>query len=194
MWPVSAKLHGAGEGLSPIFYMTIGSGIGGGLIIDQRIFRGAGKGAAEIGHLRVANPDGPPVKLEALCSGWGIESAAAERFGAGCTGEELARRARSGDSKVADFLSERWTILAEAICYLIALICPRRIIIGGGVSLIGEDLFFEPVRRAVAERVFQPFADCYEIVPAALGEEVVVHGALALAKSVLGCQDLDGRP
>jgi glucokinase len=50
------------------------------------------------------------------------------------------------------------------------------------VSLIGEALFFTPLRRFVAERVFRPFADCYEIVPAALGEEVVVHGALALAR------------
>ena len=113
------------------------------------------------------------------------------RIGCGCalrrgySAADLARRARQGDSKVVDFLSERWAILAEAICYVIALICPRRIIIGGGVSLMGEDLFFEPLRREVAERVFQPFADCYEIVPAALGEEVVVHGALALAKSVL---------
>jgi glucokinase len=177
-------LLGAGAGLSPIFYMTIGSGIGGGLITDQRIFRGAGKGAAEVGHLRMTNPDGPPIKLEALCSGWGIESAAAARFGAGYSGTELARRARHGDSKVVDFLSERWAILAEAICSVIALVCPRRIIIGGGISLMGEDLFFEPLRREVAARVFQPFADCYEIVPAALGEEVVVHGALALAKSV----------
>jgi glucokinase len=87
---------------------------------------------------------------------------------------------------VVDFLSERWTTLAEAICTVIALICPRRIIIGGGVSLMGEDLFFEPLRREVAKRVFHPFANCYEIVPAALGEDVVVHGALALAKSVLG--------
>jgi glucokinase len=171
--------------LSPIFYMTIGSGIGGGLIIDQRIFRGTGKGAAEVGHLRMANPDGPPIKLEALCSGWGIEAAAAARFGPGYSGADLARRAQNGDSKVVDFLSERWGILAEALCYVIALNCPRRIIIGGGVSLMGEDLFFEPLRREVAERVFQPFSDCYDIVPAALGEEVVVHGALALAKSVL---------
>jgi len=53
----------------------------------------------------------------------------------------------------------------------------------GGVSLMGEKLLFEPLRELVAERVFKPFADCYDIVPAALGEEVVVHGALALAAS-----------
>jgi len=52
---------------------------------------------------------------------------------------------------------------------------------------MGEEVFFRPLREKVAERVFKPFADCYDIMPAALGEEVVVHGALALARqSVAG--------
>ena len=76
--------------------------------------------------------------------------------------------------------------LASAICDMIALLCPRRIVIGGGVSLMGEDLFFAPVREMVATNVFKPFADCFDIVPAALGEEVVVHGAIALARRKLG--------
>ena len=79
-----------------------------------------------------------------------------------------------------------WDYLAEAICHVIALLCPRRIVIGGGVSLMGEELLFKPLRRMVAERVFRPFADCYDIVPAALGEAVVVHGALALARRRTG--------
>jgi glucokinase len=76
--------------------------------------------------------------------------------------------------------------LAEGIGHVIALLCPRRIVIGGGVSLMGEKLLFEPLRGKVAARVFKPFAGCYDIVPAALGEEVVVHGALALARRRLG--------
>jgi glucokinase len=51
---------------------------------------------------------------------------------------------------------------------------------------MGEELLLEPLRRLVAEHVFKPFADCYDIVPAALGEEVVVHGALVLARKRLG--------
>ena len=62
---------------------------------------------------------------------------------------------------------------------MITLLCPRRIVIGGGVSLMGEELFFAPLRRMVAEDVFRPFSGLTEIVPAALGEEVVVHGAIA---------------
>ena len=76
--------------------------------------------------------------------------------------------------------------LAEGICTVINLLCPRRVIIGGGVSLMGEDLFFAPIRKYVAERGFKPFAGLTDIVPAALGEEVVVHGALALARQHFG--------
>jgi glucokinase len=75
--------------------------------------------------------------------------------------------------------------VAAAIAQMIALLCPRRVVIGGGVSLIGEDLFFKPIREKVAARVFPPFAGLTEIVPAALGEVVVVHGALALARQHL---------
>ena len=71
---------------------------------------------------------------------------------------------------------------ADALCAAIVLVCPQRVVIGGGVPLIGDRLFFEPLRRRVAEIVFAPFAGLTEIVPAALGEEVVVHGALALAR------------
>jgi glucokinase len=176
-------LAGAGRGLSPIFYMTIGSGTGGGLIIDRQIYRGAGKGAAEIGHLRM-NETG--ATLESLCSGWSIEQAARARWNSPRTCAELASAARSGDRDVISFLDQRWSILAEAIGSVIALICPRRIIIGGGVSLMGEDVLFEPLRRKVSERVFAPFANLADIVPAALGEEVVLHGALALAWAAAG--------
>lgn len=63
-----------------------------------------------------------------------------------------------------------------------------RIVLGGGVSLLGEETFFAPVRRAVGEQVFVPFRGLAEIVPAQLGEEMVVHGALALARQTLSHQ------
>lgn len=85
-----------------------------------------------------------------------------------------------------DVLDSAWEALAEGICSVITLVCPRRIVIGGGVSLMGERVLFQPLRTLVAERVFEPFAECYDIVPAILGEEVVVHGALALAHKRLG--------
>lgn len=193
-------LFGAGKGLSPVFYITIGSGIGGGLIINGEIYRGVGRGAAEIGHLRV--PDGHPgssreATLEEFASGWAIQtrtrSIIAHRDAAHSllgripdgantvTAQQVGQAAAAGDALALTILSWSWTALATAICHLIVLLCPHRIVIGGGVSLMG-DLLFDPLRRSVADKVFRPFADCYDIVPAALGEEVVVHGALALAR------------
>jgi glucokinase len=216
---LAESLFGAGKGLSPIFYITIGSGIGGGLIINGEIYRGCGRGAAELGHLpsTAAFKDGDeyPMKsdgwdpsvmsidsrpLETFASGWAIAERAmgmvrgrvfdgsilrqmAESQRGVLVAADVARAASAGDRAASDLvLASAWFHLAEGICSVIALLCPRRIIIGGGVSLMGEQILFEPLRKLVAERVFAPFAGCYDIVPAALGEEVVVHGALALAR------------
>jgi glucokinase len=183
---LAEAIFGAGKGLSPIFYITLGSGIGGGLIINGEIYRGCGRGAAEIGHLRVEGSVDRPIILEQVASGWAIGRQMRERYLRDLTAEDTAAFARAGDLESRKILESAWHHLAEAICHVIALLCPRRIVIGGGVSLMGEKLLFEPLRQLVAERVFKPFADCYDIVPAALGEEVVVHGALALARKRLG--------
>jgi glucokinase len=197
-------LHGAGKGLSPIFYITIGSGIGGGFIVDGEIYRGVGKGAAEIGHLRIYGKD--PVTgqlgwdiLEHRASGWAIGKTARaimeaspsasralmdlvqgniEYLAAGHVGKAAA----ADDPLSLSIVAAATEYLAEAICHVIALLCPRRIVIGGGFSLVGDKVLFAPLRQRVAERVFKPFAGLADIVPAALGEEVVVHGALALAR------------
>jgi glucokinase len=196
---LAEALFGAGKGLSPVFYITIGSGIGGGLILDGEVFRGAGRGAAEIGHLRLNVPEVEDDTLENLASGWAIEHRA-QRFArrnpeqyerlieqAGgdpgqITTRQIGEAIRQGDRAQRALLEMPLVYLADAICHVIALLCPRRIVLGGGVSLLGEEVLFAPLRRLVAERVFAPFAGLYEIVPAALGEEVVVHGALALAR------------
>jgi glucokinase len=183
---LAEALHGAGKGLSPIFYVTIGTGIGGGLIIDGEIYRGVGRGAAEIGHLQVNRVLPEAVPLEQLASGLAIDRAVSERYLGELTAADAADLARSGDPQSAAILNGAWDYLAEGLCHVIALLCPRRIVIGGGVSLMGEDLLFAPLRRRVAERVFRPFAGLTDIVPAALGEEVVVHGAVALAQKKLG--------
>ena len=176
---------GAGKGLTPVFYITVGTGIGGGLILDGVIYRGAGKGAAEIGHLLVPSSSGPSDVqiLEHFASGWGIEARAARIGGMPATAKAIAAAARQGDPNAIRVLDEAVAALAFAIRQLIPLVCPRRVVIGGGVSLMGEDLFFEPLRRKLDERPFAAFAGLTDVVPAALGEEVVVHGALALART-----------
>jgi glucokinase len=196
---------GAGIGRTPILYLTIGSGIGGALIIDGRIYRGAGLGAAEIGHLNVPATDGltPGAfpELEQVASGWGIARAArakaaevvarGERWdvldAAGGEVERIttlmvAQAAEQEDARSLALLDQARRALAFALCQAVALVAPQRIILGGGVSLIGERLWFEPLRRQVDAQVFPPFRGAFDIVPAALGEEVVVHGALELAR------------
>jgi glucokinase len=174
-------LHGAGRGVSPVFYITVGTGIGGGLVIDGDNYRGTGRGATEIGHLIVRGED----ILESFAAGWGIEARAkrdSRLQDRSYTVKDLATAARSGNAAAAEHLDLATSSLAEAIQQMIKLLCPRRIVIGGGVSLMGEDLFFGPLRRKLAAKEFPPFAGQTEVVPAALGEEVVLHGALALAK------------
>jgi glucokinase len=95
----------------------------------------------------------------------------------------IAQAAARGDRLSNELLSDATDVLGWALAQAITLINPARIVIGGGVSLIGQELFFEPVRRACQAEVFRPFAGIAQIVPAALGEEVVVHGALALARA-----------
>ncbi|HWY86396.1 MAG TPA: ROK family protein [Gemmataceae bacterium] len=204
---LAEALFGSGKGLSPVFYITIGSGIGGGFILNGEIYRGCGRGAAEIGHLRM-KPGGlphAPIILEELASGWAIGSQARSlaernwdhdselfRLVSGqkdqITAQTVGQAAAHGDLLALAVMYGVCNSLADAIAHVIALLCPRRIVIGGGVSLIGEKVLFEPLRGLVKDRVFQPFGDCYDIVPAALGEEVVVQGALALAKKRLGPQ------
>jgi glucokinase len=212
---------GAARGCSPVFYVTIGSGIGGGLILDGQIYRGAGAGAAEIGHLVLPPPlrslEGsrteplePVHTVESICSGWSIARRARERIeqarterddrsgdaaelvaraggrADSVTAETVADAARAGNRLAQATLEATWCVLGWAIGQAITLVCPRRVVVGGGVSLLGEELLFAPLRREVARYAFPPFAGCYDIVPAALGEPVVLHGALALARDRFG--------
>src|SRR5207237_6585657 len=102
------------------------------------------------------------------------------------TGWHVAQAAEQGDAFAELVLQEARICLAQALCQVIALLCPRRIIVGGGVSMMGERLLFTPLRELVDRFVFRPFRGLTDIVPAALGEEVVVHGALALARARRG--------
>ncbi|MGD9723559.1 MAG: ROK family protein [Pirellulales bacterium] len=221
---------GAGHGRNPVFYVTVGTGIGGGLVVDRKIYRGSGHGAAEIGHLRPGlHADRPEATVESLASGWGIAAAAqarlsdpvshrfeplasglrdsspedvrqrlieteeaAEEFAAELwercdghieqlTAEMVALAASEGNELARDVFAQACLALGWGIAQAITLTSPEVVVVGGGVSLADESLFLAPVRRAVARYVFPPLADKYEILPAQLGEAVVVHGALAAA-------------
>lgn len=192
---------GAGKGHSPILYVTVGSGIGGGLILDGRIYRGSGHGATEIGHLWVDDERAGCKKLlEHVASGWAIGAAGrellesvsgrseapllydlAEGQPTAVTGALVADAAQRGDAGAARILAGARSALAQALGHAVTLLAPRRIILGGGVSTLPHAIWLEPIRALVEERVFGPFRGTYDVVTAALGEEVVIHGALALA-------------
>jgi glucokinase len=212
-----AEAHfGAGRGFDPVLYVTVGSGIGGGLIIGGKIFRGSGAGALEIGHLRPGQRKRwvalGEQSVESIASGFGIEDRA-RRMIAECIAAErsnikhqfpetfatllnlaegeatrvttrlIGEAAMQGDGLSRQLLSDATDTLGWALAQAITLINPARIVIGGGVSLMEPQQFFEPVRQACRAEVFPPFLGIAEIVPAALGEEVVIHGALALARA-----------
>jgi glucokinase len=184
---------GNGQGCSRLFYVTIGSGVGGGWILNGRIDPGQGLGAAEIGHMWVSDPrSGLPVELEQVCSGWGIGQRARQTA---ANSDSLMERlagsldkidakivyaaAEQGDEIAARILSETCQLLGMVMGNIVALLHPERIVLGGGVSLMGR-FFWDALQSEFRSRVLPVFASGVELVPAKLGEDVVVIGALCL--------------
>ena len=195
---LAEAICGAGMGLSPIYYMNIGSGIGGGFVIDGKVYRGSAPDACSLrkqgtNALLTLTEDGLAYEtLEDLASGWAIERRARAALqnqsqvdAANLTVAQIGKLAQAGNRQACMILDPALDAFAEALCHVVALLCPRRIVIGGGVAGLGEETLFSPLRERVKQRVFAPFADCFDIVPAGLGEEVVVHGALIWARQRL---------
>lgn len=191
---------GAGRGARVVFYVTVGTGIGGGVVIDGCLYESGKVAAAEIGHLRPGFwAETADRTVESISSGHGIEAAVRSRLAsdndavdllARCGGYAnslttrlIAEAAQDGNFLALDVLGKACKALGWAIAQSVTLLAPDVIVIGGGVSLIGEDLFFRPVREEVERYVFPPLRETYRVVPAGLGELVVVHGALAVAAS-----------
>jgi glucokinase len=197
---------GAGRGARSVFYVTVGTGIGGGLVFDRQIHGTDRPASAEIGHLR-PGLDCVTSKqtIESQAAGPGIALATQGRLEAlliagdatrdfqdlreRCHGDFLCLTTKSiGEAAVAGNLLAReqyrkaTQVLGWGIAQLITLVAPEVVVVGGGVSLVGEEVFFAPLRTAVQQYVFPPLRNAYRLVPAELGETVVVHGALALAR------------
>jgi glucokinase len=164
--------YGAGRGFSPLFYMTLSTGIGGGIYAGGRVWRGADSYGGEIGHLTI-RPDGP----ECLC-GW---HGCFERM---CSGLWLARdygRTAVDLLQDAAFVSRYVVDLALGLKACIMLLNPARIVIGGGISKAGERLFV-PLRAELRRQITDWSGARIDVVPAALGDDSVLWGALALAE------------
>ena len=219
---------GAGKGKSSVFYVTVGTGVGGGFVVDGELFGQQRPAVAEIGHLRPGlHDDRPDATVESLASGWGVVSVAQARLSgqvsrsfervryqndrpttlrrrlataekvdeafaadllerAGGSPEDLtakilAQAAAEGNNLAAEVMQHGIQALGWAIAQVVTLLAPEIIVVGGGVSLMGENCFFMPLREQVQRYVFPPLARSFDVVPAQLGEAVVVHGATAVA-------------
>ena len=163
---------GAGRGCSPLFYMTLSTGIGGGIYEGGRIWRGADSYGGEIGHLTI-RPDGPLC----LCGAYGC-------FERMCSGLWLARdHGKPAEELIKDpaFVSRYVVDLALGLKTCIMLLNPARIVIGGGISKAGDRLF-EPLRAELRRQITDWSGARIDLMPAALGDDSVLWGALALAE------------
>jgi len=178
-----AEYHfGAGRGVQHLLYMTISTGIGGGLIIAGQLHRGAHAWAGEIGHM-VLDPAGPPCPcgrtgcLESLASGRSIARAfAQQRPEQPLSAEAIAQAAARGDALAQQIWDEAMRWLGLGIASAANLLNPGLVVLGGGLTRAGEQLF-APVRQVVAGRVLDPDLS---IVAAALGDHVGILGGAAL--------------
>lgn len=187
---------GAGRGTRHLLCLTLGTGVGGGLILDGQLYRGSAGAAGEVGHVTL-DPDGP----ECACGSRGC----LERFiGAAhivARARELARAATpppawsespqlsplrlselaaNHDAVAVRVLAETGFRLGVSLAGLVNVLNPERIVVGGGVARAG-DAILEPARRALRERAMGLPASCVEIVPAALGNDAALVGAALLA-------------
>ncbi|HSU56034.1 MAG TPA: ROK family protein, partial [Candidatus Dormibacteraeota bacterium] len=184
-------LNGTGRGFEPVFYVTLGSGVGGGLVTGGRIYHGARPGEAEIGHIRL---DRTGTSLESRCSGWAVDAriravgkqfpdgVLAKKLGAKEGGEarHLSAALEANDSAARAILDELAADLSFGLSHVVHLFHPQVIVLGGGLSHIGE-----PLRSAVAEALkhflMEAFLPGPKIALASLGEDSVPVGALLLA-------------
>jgi len=163
---------GAGQGCSPLFYMTLSTGIGGGIWEDGRVWRGADSYGGEIGHLTI-RPDGP----ECLCGARGC----LERMCCGLWLERDYGKSARELMQDTEFVKRYVVDLALGLKSAIMLLNPSRIVIGGGISKAGEGLFV-PLRQELGRQITSWSAARIDVVPAALGDDSVLYGALALAR------------
>lgn len=190
---------GAGIGHRNLVYLTVSTGIGGGVIIDNKLLLGTRGLAAELGHVTVV-PDGPLCScghrghLESVTSGPAIARWVEQELSQGIPSsladerpvkaEDVSKAARQGDELAIAALARAGTYLGIAVADYLHIFNPSVVIIGGGVSQSGEALF-SPLRKAMTEHVMsKKYLENLTLTTAALGDEVGLMGALALAQQL----------
>ena len=196
---------GAGKGFNPVFYVTLGSGVGGGLVVDGKIYHGAMPGESELGHVRL---DRAGTILESRCSGWAVDARIRElksrepdcllaRLSAnppltppgrgtpvGGEARHLSAALTQGDAHAARILQETAADLAFGLSHVVHLFHPAMIILGGGLSQVGEPLRVA-VEAALTPLLMEVFQPGPRVGLAELGEDAVPVGALRMAALAL---------
>jgi glucokinase len=195
--------YGAGRGVNTVACFTLGTGVGGGLVVNGKLHLELGGTAGELGH-QVIDVDGPTCGcgsrgcLETYASGPAIAAAGIKAVVQGLTTrigemvnydlnrvtpEVVYQAALSGDPIAQEIYQRVGHYLGIAIANVIVIVGPRKVVIGGGVSQAGE-LLFEPIRRTIRSSVFITSTEQVEIVPAQLGINAGIIGAAAWAGEV----------
>ncbi|MDQ7028649.1 MAG: ROK family protein [Ardenticatenia bacterium] len=192
---------GAGRGTAHMIYITISTGVGGGIIVNRRLVTGALGLAAEVGHMPLI-PEGPLCScghrghLEALAAGPSIAREARAAVERGwetalatldhpLSAEDVVAAARAGDRVALELLARAGTHVGRAMALLVHLFNPERFVVGGGVSNAG-DLILEPARRAARRHVLPTYRHTFDVVPASLGDNAGVVGAAVLVFEAVG--------
>ena len=191
---------GAGQGVDNLIVLTVGTGIGGGIIVGGKLYSGASGSAGEIGHMTI-DVSGPRCDcgndgcLEALVSGGAVAKEAIRRIRQGgsssltgvvggkienITAEEVSVEAQGGDSLASEVILQAATYLGIGLASIVNIFNPEMIIIGGGMAKMG-DLLLNPARQVVRQRAFQLPVRAVRIVPAQLGDDAGMLGAAVFA-------------
>jgi glucokinase len=197
--------HKAGRKIKHLVYLTISTGIGGGVVSDGRLVAGATGMAAELGHI-VIDLNGPRCYcggigcLEAMASGTALAregavvvaarkpTAMARMVGHDprkVTAATVIRAAQEGDPLARQLMDREGQLVGTGVVNCIHAFNPELVVLGGGVSMHAGELLFAPVRAAVHQRLMPAFAGTFEIVPAALGDASGALGAVAAALAAL---------
>ncbi|MGC9467570.1 MAG: ROK family protein [Anaerolineae bacterium] len=190
---------GAGKGVADMIYMTISTGIGGGMIFNNRLFTGGNGLGGEVGHMAI-DPSGPKCScgnvgcLEVLASGTAIGRRARQRIAAGeasvlldwvdgdlsrITAKQVSRAGQEGDALAVSVFREAGLYIGSALVSLMYMLNPSLFVLGGSVTLAG-DLLFGPICQTVNARAPLAYREQTRIVRAELGGDVGLWGAFAL--------------
>jgi len=175
---------GAGKGYLNLIFLTMGTGMGAGLILNGKLYSGTNDLAGEVGHIRL-DKDGPigynkKGSFEGFCSGGGIAQLAKKKFKKNLTARTVGKAALGGDKIALSIIEESGYYLGQGLAILIDILNPEIIVIGGIAVRLGN-LILSPAREIVRKEALPLAAEKCRIVPAKLGENIGSIAALCVA-------------